>query len=144
MEHILLEDMLRHMEVREVIQGNQHGFNKLFLTNTVAFCGGITASMDSERATDIIYLDFSKAFDAVPHNILFSKLERYRWIVQCVRNCLQGRIQRVLINGSVSRCRSVTNGVSQRSLLGSVLFNIFINDTGSGDAHLVHPQQVCG
>jgi len=75
MEQNLLEAMLRHKE-----------------DQLVAFYDDVITLVDKERASDVIYLDFSKAFDIVPHNILLSKLEIYGfdgWTVQWMKNWLQ-------------------------------------------------------
>jgi len=79
---------------------NQHGFNKdkSCLPNLAAYYYGITESTDKGRATDVIYLDFSKTSDKVPHNILLSKLEEYGfdvWTVQRTKNWLHDQVQRV-------------------------------------------------
>ena len=80
---------------------------------------------------DVVYLNFQKAFDKVPHQRLLLKLKAHgigNDVINWIGKWLTHRRQRVIVDGEISNCKSVLSGVSQGSVLGPILFLIYIND----------------
>jgi hypothetical protein len=133
METLIKESLIIFVEQNKIISNCQHGFlkGKSCLTNLLESFEIWTRAVDEGYGLDIIYLDYKKAFDTVPHHRLIFKLKQYgipNSLLQWLENFLTARKMRVGVNGEYSDWTDIFSGVPQGSIIAPLLFLLFVND----------------
>jgi len=132
-ERVLRKHIVAHMESNNFLSPNQHGFRKKrsCLTQLLSHVDNVLKTLNEGEEVDVIYLDYAKAFDKVDHKILLAKAKRYgisgqtlQWLTEFLGN----RLQTVLVEGAKSTFSVVLSGVPQGTVLGPILFILYIDD----------------
>lgn len=133
MEKIIYDKISDFIQCNKIIQSFQHGFvkRKSCFTNLLEVSFLIAKSLDNKNCVDVVYLDFEKAFDKVIHSILLRKMCQLNFpknIIRWIEIFLKERTFCVHLNGYSSNEYNVLSGVPQGSILGPILFLIYIHD----------------
>ena len=133
MERIVKKHLVNHIERNNLLSNSQHGFRtgRSVQTNLIEFFDVTTKWWDEGKSFDVLYLDFSKAFDKVCHARLVVKLQEFGVtgeVLEWLKDWLRGRKQRVRVEGEFSDWVDVISSVVQGSVLGGILFDLFIDD----------------
>ena len=131
MESIIRDNIVSHLVANELLHSSQHGFmnSKSCQTNLLEYLDTLTRLVDQGYNVDVIYLDFAKAFDKVPHLRLLQKLQSCGisgQVLTWIGCWLSDRKQRVVLDGHVSEWLPVTTGVPQGSVLGRCCFVVVV------------------